>query len=249
MRYTFFTTFEWLTAKSRKADMGIAENLIRLHKEIPSDVKIIAVSKTMPVSSILEAYDTGHRDFGENKVQEMADKQRQLPGDISWHMIGHLQTNKVKQIIPFVHLIHSVDSLKLLSVINSEAAKAGRSVNCLLQIFIASEETKFGLTRDEAKLLLSSEEYRSFRNVRITGLMGMATYTENKDRIRQEFLQLAGIFSEFRAIFFPADPAFRELSMGMSGDYSVAVEAGSTMVRIGSLIFGERNYLDKKSTA
>jgi len=165
--------------------MGIAENLIRLHKEIPSDVKIIAVSKTMPVSSILEAYDTGHRDFGENKVQEMADKQRQLPGDISWHMIGHLQTNKVKQIIPFVHLIHSVDSLKLLSVINSEAAKAGRSVNCLLQIFIASEETKFGLTREEAKLLLSSEEYRSFRNVCITGLMGMATYTENKDRIRR----------------------------------------------------------------
>jgi pyridoxal phosphate enzyme (YggS family) len=228
--------------------MGIDENLIRLHKEIPSDVKIIAVSKTMPVSAVQEAYDTGQRDFGENRVQEMADKQRQLPGDIAWHMIGHLQTNKVKQIIQFVHLIHSVDSLKLLSVINSEAAKTGRTVNCLLQLFIASEETKFGLSHDEAKQLLSSDEYRLFRNIRITGLMGMATYTENRERIRREFQQLAASFSEFRTTFFPQDPAFRELSMGMSGDYSVAVEAGSTMVRIGSLIFGERNYFDKKST-
>jgi pyridoxal phosphate enzyme (YggS family) len=222
--------------------MGIAENLIRLHKEIPPDVRIIAVSKTMPVSAIKEAYDTGQRDFGENKVQEMVDKQRQLPADIAWHMIGHLQTNKVKQIIPFVHLIHSVDSLKLLSVINSEAAKAGRTVNCLLQIFIASEETKFGLTHDEAKILLSSDEYHSFRNIRITGLMGMATYTDIREKIRQEFLNLAAIFSELRAAFFLQEPAFRELSMGMSGDYLIAVETGTTMVRIGSLIFGERNY-------
>jgi PLP dependent protein len=228
--------------------MGIAENLIRLHKEIPSDVRIIAVSKTMPVSAIQEAYGAGQRDFGENKVQEMADKQCRLPGDIAWHMIGHLQTNKVRQIIPFVHLIHSVDSLKLLSVINSEAAKADRTINCLLQIFIASEETKFGLTHDEAKVLLSSDEYRSFRNIRITGLMGMATYTENRDRIRQEFLQLATSYTEFRATVFRHDPAFIELSMGMSGDYSIALEAGSTMVRIGSLIFGERNYFDKKRT-
>ena len=222
--------------------MGIAENLFRLHKEIPSDVKIIAVSKTMPVSAIQEAYDTGHRDFGENKVQEMTDKQGRLPQDINWHMIGHLQTNKVKQIIPFVRLIHSVDSLKLLSTINSEAVKAGRTIDCLLQIFIASEETKFGLSHDEAKNLLSSDEYRSFRNIRITGLMGMATYTENRDLIRKEFKQLAASFAEFRSAFFPRDPAFRELSMGMSGDYILAVEAGSTMVRIGSLIFGERNY-------
>lgn len=228
--------------------MGIAENLARLHNEIPSDVKIIAVSKTMPVTAIQEAYDTGQRDFGENKAQEMADKQGRLPGDINWHMIGHLQTNKVKQIIPFVHLIHSVDSLKLLSVINSEAAKAGRNVNCLLQIFIASEETKFGLTHDEAKMLLSSDEYHSFRNIRITGLMGMATYTENRVVVDQEFRNLAGSFNEFRATFFNRDPAFRELSMGMSGDYSIALEAGSTMVRIGSLIFGERNYLDKKAS-
>jgi PLP dependent protein len=226
--------------------MGIAENLIRLHKEIPSEVKIIAVSKTMPVSAIKEAYDTGQRDFGENKVQEMVDKQRQLPDDIAWHMIGHLQTNKVKQIIPFVHLIHSVDSLKLLSVINSEAAKAGRTVNCLLQIFIASEETKFGLSHDEAKILLSSAEYLTFRNIRITGLMGMATYTDNRERIRREFIHLASGFSELRAAYFPQDQAFRELSMGMSGDYPIAVEAGSTMVRIGSIIFGERNYPDKK---
>jgi PLP dependent protein len=222
--------------------MGIAENLFRLHKEIPSDVKIIAVSKTMPVSAIQEAYDTGHRDFGENKVQEMTDKQGRLPQDINWHMIGHLQTNKVKQIIPFVRLIHSVDSLKLLSTINSEAAKAGRTIDCLLQIFIASEETKFGLSHDEAKNLLASDEYRSFRNIRITGLMGMATYTEKRDLIRKEFKQLAASFTEFRSAFFPHDPAFRELSMGMSGDYKLAVEAGSTMVRIGSLIFGERNY-------
>jgi hypothetical protein len=228
--------------------MGITENLIRLHKEIPSDVKIIAVSKTMPVSAIQEAYDNGQRDFGENKVQEMADKQRQLPGDIAWHMMGHLQTNKVKLIIPFVHLIHSVDSLRLLSVINSEAAKTGRTVDCLLQLFIASEETKFGLSHDEAKHLLSSDEYHSFRNIRITGLMGMATYTENRNRIRHEFQQLAASFSEFSSTYFAQDPAFRELSMGMSGDYSVAMEAGSTMVRIGSLIFGERNYFDKKST-
>jgi len=223
--------------------MGIAENLIRLHKEIPSEVKIVAVSKTMPVSAIREAYDTGHRDFGENKVQEMVDKQRQLPADVSWHMIGHLQTNKVKQIVPFIHLIHSVDSLKLLSVINSEAARAGRLINCLLQIFIASEETKFGLSHDEARVLLSSDQYRSFKNIHITGLMGMASYTDNKHKIKQEFQQLAACFTEFRTTFFPHDPDFRELSMGMSGDYSIAVEAGSTMVRIGSLIFGERKLL------
>jgi pyridoxal phosphate enzyme (YggS family) len=228
--------------------MGIAENLIRLQKEIPTNVKIIAVSKTMPVSAIQQAYDTGQRDFGENKVQEMTDKQHRLPSDIKWHMIGHLQTNKVKQIIPFVHLVHSVDSMKLLSMINAEAAKAQRNINCLLQIFIASEETKFGLSYEEAKVILSSDEYRSFRNIQITGLMGMATNTENRDIIRHEFEQLATIFSEFRSAFFQGNPAFRELSMGMSGDYVIAVEAGSTMVRIGSLIFGERNYFDKKKT-
>jgi PLP dependent protein len=228
--------------------MGIADNLIRLHREIPPDVKIIAVSKTMPVSAIQEAYATGQRDFGENKVQEMAEKHRRLPEDIAWHMIGHLQTNKVKQIIPFVHLIHSVDSLKLLSVINSEAAKAGRKLNCLLQLHIASEETKFGLSHNEAIELLSSDEYHSFGNIHIAGLMGMATFTENRDTIRREFQQLAASFSELRKAFFPDDPAFRQLSMGMSGDYSVALETGSTMVRIGSLIFGERNYSDKKFT-
>jgi pyridoxal phosphate enzyme (YggS family) len=225
--------------------MGIAENLIRLQNEVPSGVKIIAVSKTMPVSAIREAYTRGHRDFGENKVFEMVEKQNLLPADIAWHMIGHLQTNKVKQIIPFVHLIHSVDSLRLLSVINSEAAKSGRCIDCLLQMFIASEDTKFGLSFDEAVTLLSSDEYRSFRNVRITGLMGMATFTEDRDRIRQEFHQLATGFSELKSVFFPDNPGFRELSMGMSGDYPVAVEEGSTMVRIGSLIFGERKYSGK----
>ena len=222
--------------------MGIAENLERLRKEIPPEVKIIVVSKTMPVSAIREAYDTGQRDFGENKAQELYNKHEQLPSDMLWHMIGHLQTNKVKLIIPFIHLIHSVDSLKLLSVINAGAVKTGRTINCLLQIRIAREETKFGLTYDDAQELLSAGEYLSFRHIRITGLMGMATFTGDTVQIQQEFSQLAAHFSNIRGKYFPNDPAFSELSMGMSGDYRTAIKSGSTMVRIGSLIFGERNY-------
>jgi pyridoxal phosphate enzyme (YggS family) len=221
-------------------DMGIAANLISLQKEIPEKVKIVAVSKTMPISAIREAYECGQRDFGENKVQEMVDKQAQLPADIAWHMIGHLQTNKVKPIIPFVHLIHSVDSLRLLSVINYEASGLNKRIDCLIQIRIAREESKFGMTCDDADQLFSSAEFKSFNHVRITGLMGMASFTDDLDQVKNEFSILASCFTDFRERFFQYDPDFRELSMGMSGDYPVAVETGSTMVRIGSLIFGKR---------
>lgn len=221
--------------------MGIAENLSRLRNEIPPEVRIIAVSKTMPVSAILEAYRSGQRDFGENKAGELSEKHEQLPADIAWHMIGHLQTNKVRLIAAYVSLIHSVDSLKLLSFINAEAARAGRKIKCLIQIRIATEETKFGLTPDDAEQLLSSGEYISFRNIQIVGLMGMASFTDDMKQVRDEFSRLTLCFSELRNKFFIKDPYFCELSMGMSGDYKIAMEAGSTMVRIGSLIFGERN--------
>ncbi len=222
--------------------MSIADNLIRLRREIPPEVRIIAVSKTMAVSAILEAYQAGQRAFGENRVQELAEKQKQLPGDLEWHMIGHLQTNKVKLIIPFVHLVHSVDSLKLLSVIDSEAHRAGRRVDCLLQMRIAREETKFGLTGEEVTHILDSEEFSALHNVRITGLMGMATFTSEMEQVKQEFAELAGHFARVKSGWFQHSPAFREISMGMSGDYREAIAAGSTMVRIGSMIFGERIY-------
>jgi PLP dependent protein len=222
--------------------MGIAEDLNRLRKEIAQEVSIIAVSKTMPLSVIREAYNAGQRDFGENRVQELAEKQKQLPDDIRWHMIGHLQTNKVKMIIPFVHLIHSVDSLKLLSAIDADASRIGRRIDCLIQMRIASEETKFGMTKDDSEQLFTSEEYLSFRHIRIIGLMGMASFTSNMDQVTREFLQLAAYFSYFKSKWFRHDPAFREISMGMSVDYKIALKAGSTMVRIGSLIFGERKF-------
>jgi len=222
--------------------MGIAENLSRLHREIPEEVKIVAVSKTMPVSAILEAYHAGQRAFGENKAQELAEKQKQLPPDLEWHMIGHLQTNKVKLIVPFIHLIHSVDSLKLLTVINAEAGSINRRVDCLLQMRIASEETKFGMTGEDLEQLMISAQYQTMRHIRITGLMGMATFTTNMKQVKHEFLRLTDFFSTCKSSWFKDDSAFREISMGMSGDYPMALEAGSTMVRVGSLIFGERNY-------
>lgn len=222
--------------------MGIAENLSRLKTEIPHEVRIIAVSKTMPVSDILQAYHTGHREFGENKAQELAEKHGRLPSDIAWHMIGHLQTNKVKLIIPFVHLIQSIDSLKLFGVVEAEAAKAGRRIDCLLQVRIAREETKFGLTTDDAELVLKSYRSGAFPHTRIKGMMGMATFTDNMLQVRNEFSKLVASFSSLRLKYFSDEPSFRELSMGMSGDYKIALEEGSTMVRIGSLIFGERNY-------
>ncbi len=222
--------------------MGIVENLLALRKEIPGHVALVAVSKTKPDEIIMEAYQAGHRDFGENKVQDLSGKAERLPDDIRWHMIGHLQSNKVKYVAPYVHLIHGVDSLKLLRIINREALKNERIIDCLLQVHIASEETKFGLSKDEVLELVHSESYGELENIRIRGVMGMATYTENSEQIREEFRLLKRIFDELKASFFQDGDSFDQLSCGMSGDYMLAVEQGSTMVRIGSLIFGARNY-------
>jgi hypothetical protein len=221
--------------------MSTAENIALLRKEIPRHIKLVAVTKTMPPAAVQEAYDAGHRVFGENKVQELVEKQLVLPDDIEWHLIGHLQTNKVKFIVPFITLIHTVDSLKLLSVINNEAGKVNRKIDCLLQIRIAREETKFGMSFNEVQQLLKDDEYKDFQNIRITGLMGMATFTSDDDQVRREFSLLAKFFSEIKMKLFPNDDSFRELSMGMSGDYKIAIETGSTILRIGSLIFGKRN--------
>lgn len=223
--------------------MSIAENIDRIKSSLPAHVKLVAVSKTKPAENILEAYQYGHKIFGENKVQEMAGKYELLPKDIEWHFIGHLQTNKIKYIIPFVHLIHGVDSFKLLKSIDSEARKTGRLISCLLQFHIAEEETKFGLSMEEALEIINSKEYPSLKNVAIKGVMGMATFTENEQQIRKEFATLKSYFELLKKDYFAQDPAFKEISMGMSGDYLIAIEEGSTMVRIGSNIFGERSYV------
>ncbi len=222
--------------------MGIVENLHGLTNQIPVHVTLVAVSKTKPDHMILEAYQAGHRDFGENKVQDLAAKQERLPADIRWHMIGHLQSNKVKYLAPFVHLIHGVDSPKLLSVINKEALKNHRDIDCLIQVHIAMEDTKFGFSRNEVLELLQSEIFGEMANVRIRGVMGMATYTDNSDQIREEFRFLKRIFDELKTSVFSHIEYFDQLSFGMSGDYKLAIEEGSNMVRIGSLIFGPRNY-------
>jgi pyridoxal phosphate enzyme (YggS family) len=222
--------------------MSIAENISELRKQVPSHVKIVAVSKTKPVEDIMEAYDAGQRMFGENKVQEMIAKQPELPEDIDWHMIGHLQSNKVKYIAPYVSLIESVDSLKLLKEINKQATKCQRTINCLLQFHIASEETKFGLDLEEARQILGSGEFAELGNVRILGVMGMGTFTDDEIILRKEFSALREIFEHIKSAYFPEDGSFREISMGMTGDYMIAIEEGSTMVRIGTGIFGARNY-------
>jgi len=222
--------------------MSVSENIKNfLSTEIPSNVKLIAVSKTKPIELIEEAYQSGHRIYGENKAQELAGKYEALPKDIEWHMIGHMQTNKVKYIAPFVSLIHGVDSFKLLKVINKEGEKNNRKINCLLQFHIASEETKFGLDLNEAIEFIKSDEFKNLNNVNICGVMGMATYTENEDTIRSEFKELVHIFNELKQAYF-TDSDFKEISMGMSGDYKIAIEEGATMVRIGSILFGARNY-------
>lgn len=210
---------------------------------LPKKVTLVAVSKTKPAEAIRELYDLGHRDFGENYVQELADKQVQLPPDIHWHFIGHLQSNKVKYIAPFVHLIHGVDSLKLLKEINKQAHKAGRVINVLLQVHIAQEETKFGFDSAELEALFGSglSDLQELQNVRITGFMGMASFTEDKEQVRREFQSLKQLFDRYKDVPV-SNAALATLSMGMSGDYAIAVEEGSTMVRIGSLIFGERTY-------
>lgn len=220
--------------------MSLKENLLHLTTEIPSGVRLVAVSKTQPIESIQTLYDAGHRIFGENKVQEVVTKQPQLPQDIEWHFIGHLQRNKVKFIVPVASLIHSIDSFRLLKEVNKEAGKISRKVNCLLQFHIASEESKFGLSREEAVEMLSSNEFSKLEFVNICGVMGMATYTDNQETIRKEFRQLATIFHELKERFFISSEDFRELSMGMTSDYLIATEEGSTLVRIGTLIFGSR---------
>lgn len=222
--------------------MSIADNISSIKKEIGTKgVKLIAVSKTKPLESIIEAYDSGQRLFGENIVQELTEKYNKLPKDIEWHLIGHLQTNKVKYIAPFISMIHSVDSLKLLQEINKQALKANRIINCLLQLEIADEDTKYGMDMAEAVELLRSDEYKALKNIRICGVMGIATFTDNRKKIREEFYELYNFFSGLKATFFRNNPAFTEISMGMSGDYELAIEQGSTMIRLGSTIFGERN--------
>lgn len=221
--------------------MSIADNINNLKKEIgDGNVKLIAVSKTKPAAVLMEAYNAGQRVFGENNVQELVEKYDQLPKDIEWHLIGHLQTNKVKYIAPFISLIHSVDSIKLLQEIDKQATKNNRIIDCLLQIYIADEETKFGLGFDEAIELLRSEEFTSLQHVRIVGLMGIATNTENSKQLKDEFYELHTFFDGIKLSYFRKEDAFKELSMGMSGDYKIAIEEGSTMVRVGSLIFGQR---------
>ena len=219
----------------------IASNIILLKQQIPASVKLVAVSKTKPVSDILEAYNSGHKCFGENRVQELLQKKDVLPGDIEWHLIGHLQSNKVKFIVPFISMIESVDTLKLMEIINSEADKVNRIIDCLLQVHIAEEETKFGFSMDEIKHMILSEAPLQLPHVRICGVMGMATFTDDQVQIRREFRFLADCFSELREKYFKDNQVFKEISMGMSGDFKIAVEEGSTIIRIGNLIFGERN--------
>ena len=221
--------------------MSITANISAIKKEIgTSNVKLIAVSKTKPVESILEAYEAGHRLFGENMVQELVEKHEKLPKDIEWHLIGHLQTNKVKYIAPFINLIHSVDSLKLIQEINKQALKHDRIIDCLLQLEIADEETKFGMDMAEAIEFLRSKEFQELKNVRICGVMGIATLTDNPKMTAEEFYELKTFFNGLKDTFFRKDPAFKEISMGMSGDYKLAIEEGSTLIRLGSTIFGGR---------
>lgn len=223
--------------------MSIKLNIINIKEKLPAHVQLVAVSKTKPANLITEAYLAGQLFFGENKAQEMAEKAGLLPKDISWHFIGHLQTNKIKYIIQFVSLIHSVDSAKLLIYINKEAEKHNRIVDCLLQFYIATEESKFGFNLEEANSLLSSDEFKNLKNIRLLGIMGMATYTDNEMIIRNEFKQLKLYFNILKQNYFMDSPWFKEISMGMSGDYQIAIEEGSTMIRVGSSIFGERNYI------
>ncbi len=220
--------------------MSIPQNIQKIEDEIAPDAKLIAVTKTKPVEMLMEAYNAGFKRYGENKVQEMEMKHEQMPKDIEWHLIGHLQTNKVKYIAPFVAMIHSVDSFKLLQEINKQAAKNNRVIDCLLQLFIAQEETKFGLSEEEAKELLTSDAFKELKNVRIVGLMGMASNTDNEAQIRKEFKSLKKFFDELNSSLCTQNSTLTELSMGMSSDYLIAVEEGSTLVRVGSAIFGSR---------
>jgi pyridoxal phosphate enzyme (YggS family) len=218
----------------------IEENIRRIKSQIPENVTLVAVSKTKPAADILTAYNAGHRDFGENKVQELVDKHEQLPKEIQWHLIGHLQTNKVKYIAPFVHLIHAIDSFKLLKEVNKQAVKCNRIIDCLLQFHIAEEENKFGFDYDEVISILESDEIKSLKNINITGVMGMATFTQDNEQIKREFRTLKRYFTQLQSTYFKGKNDFTIVSMGMSGDYRLAIEEGSTMIRVGSSIFGNR---------
>ena len=220
----------------------IQEEIQTIKAGLPESVRLVAVSKFHPIEALQEAYEGGQRIFGESKVQEMTQKYEALPKDIEWHFIGHLQTNKIKYMAPYVALIHGVDSYKLLSEINKQAAKAGRIIPCLLQIHIAQEETKFGFSTDECRAMLEEGNWRQLKNVQITGVMGMATNTEDEAQIKREFSTLSAFFQEVKETYFKKVSSFKEISMGMSDDYPIAIEEGSTLIRIGSRIFGARNY-------
>ena len=220
--------------------MGIQNNLTEFLNKIPPEIKLIAVSKTKPVEIINEAYIAGQRIFGENKVQELVDKQVQLPKDIEWHYIGHLQRNKVKYLAPFISLIHAIDSFRLLAEVNKQGVKNNRIIKCLLQFHIASESAKFGLNYNEAVELMENDIYKTFKNVEIVGVMGMATYTDNEEQIRSEFKLLRSYFEKLKKDYFINSLSFKEISMGMSDDYQIAIEEGSTMIRVGTKIFGKR---------
>jgi PLP dependent protein len=220
----------------------IASNILFLRQTIPPAVRLVAVSKTRPVSDILEAYNVGQRSFGENRVQEILNKKELLPADIEWHLIGHLQRNKVKHIVPFISMIQSVDSFRLLETVNAEALKIERVVDCLLQIHIAREETKFGFTIGEIREMIESQDFKMLKYVRICGVMGMASFTRDSGQVRSEFSCLAGCFNDLKINYFADKPFFREISMGMSGDYQIALGEGATIIRLGSIIFGKRIY-------
>jgi PLP dependent protein len=226
-------------SQNNLVNMSIKQNLLQIKSTLPSNVTLVAVSKTKPISDLMEAYEAGQRIFGENKIQEMAEKWEAMPKDIEWHMIGHVQTNKVKFMSSFVSLIHGVDSLKLLQEINKQAKKNNRIIDCLLQMYIAEEESKFGLNEKELQEILSSSVFQEMKNIRIVGLMGMATFTDNQNQIKKEFTHLKSIFDSYQNQQ-STNCNLQSLSMGMSGDYQLAIESGSTMVRIGSSIFGGR---------
>lgn len=223
-------------------EMSIKSNLLDVLSQLPSEVRLVAVSKFNPNSAIIEAYEAGQRVFGESKVQEMTEKYESLPKDIEWHFIGHLQTNKIKYMAPYVSMIHGVDSYKLLCEINKQAEKVGRVIPCLLQIYIAQEETKFGLSMEECLQFLEEGEWKNLKNIAICGLMGMATNTDSESQIEKEFLSLSTFFKEIKKRYFEDSNLFKEISMGMSHDYHLAIKEGSTLVRVGSRIFGERVY-------
>lgn len=222
--------------------MNIKDNISNLIENLPAQCKLVVVSKTQTTERIKEVYDTGHRIFGENKAQELAQKYENLPKDIEWHMIGHLQTNKVKYIAPFVSLIHSVDSLKLLTEINRQGIRCSRIIPCLFQVHIASEETKFGFSMDEIMEVTQSDAIAQLSNILVTGLMGMATFTDDTSKIRSEFKALKRTFDTLKSGTLPSNIQMKELSMGMSSDYQIAIEEGSTIIRVGTAIFGERQY-------